>query len=180
MTRLPLLLLFPLLGSLLAQAPQRPSAPLVPPTPPVATTFADAAPDHVLFDRPRAEGPLWSMGRTWKGSFDATGFTFVPYFGAQAPRNFPLRVEPATATLGGEPLALGDGEPTADGTAVRIDRGDLVERFDLSLDAVEQTFVFTSLPHRGALSVDVRLQGEFTTTATPDGLRFTNEHGIID
>lgn len=180
MTRFPLLLSLPLLGSLLAQAPQRPSVAPVPPTPPVAASFADAAPDRVLFDRPRAEGPLWAMGRTWKGSFDATGFTFVPYFDAQAPRNFPLRVELATATLGGEPFVLGDGEPTADGTTVHIDRGGLTERFDLSLDAVEQSFVFATLPHRGALTVEVRLQGAFTTTATPGGLRFTNEHGSID
>jgi hypothetical protein len=139
-----------------------------------------AAPSRVLFDRPEADGPLWALGRAWKASFDARGLTVIPFFGSQAPRNFPLRLELLRATVGGEPLALVDGRPEADGDSVRTPRGGLTEVIATSLDQLEQSFVFNTLPRRGALAVDLRLDGEFTRSAIEGGLRFANEHGHVD
>src|SRR5260221_9558084 len=40
----------------------------------IGTTFDD--PELVLFDQPRADGPLWARGRNFKASFAADGWTF--------------------------------------------------------------------------------------------------------
>ena len=134
---------------------------------------------HVLFQS-AADGPLWAIGHDWKASFDGTGCTYVPYFGADAPRNFPLRIELAGARVGGELLALPAGTPTQHGFAVRTDRGALAEVVDLGLREVEQSFVFTSLPNRGAVTVEVRFTSELVGQPIDGGLRFSNEFGAVD
>jgi hypothetical protein len=145
-----------------------------------AELVMDGLPNDVLFDRPTADGPLWAMGHDWKASFDGSGFDYIPYFGSQAPRNFPLRVELAGAQVGGEPLALPAGRPERQGSAVRTGRGALTEVVELGVRQVEQSFVFESLPNRGAVAVDVRLDGEFASATVPGGLRFANAHGHVD
>ncbi len=169
-----------LFGALLAQdASTRRGAPPAPlPPAPTAVAF-DQLPDQVLFDQPRPAGPLWALGHTWKASVDGAGFDFIPFFGSQAPHNFPLRVRLAGATVGGEPLALPAGTPIRTGTRITTNRGSLVERLDLNLRAVEQSFVFASLPNRGAVRVDVQLGGPFEAVATPAGLRFVTAHGEV-
>lgn len=159
-----------------------PAAPDAPLSPAVAASAATAGrlPAAVLFDRPQADGPLWAVGRAWKASFDGTGCTVVPFFGAEAPRNFPLRIELARATVGGAPVDLVAGEPVATGGSVRTRRGGLTEVVATGLDSLEQSFVFDTLPNRGAIAVDVRIRGEFAASTTDDGLRFGNEFGHVD
>ncbi|MBX3463938.1 MAG: hypothetical protein KF830_12270 [Planctomycetes bacterium] len=149
--------------------------------PAVPTAVARAnRPDRVHFDRPDADGPLWAVGRAWKASFDATGFTVVPFFGAEAPRNFPLRLELTAATVGGRELALRPGTPVERDGAVHTHRGSLTEVVATGLDQLEQSFVFDALPNRGAIAVDVRIAGEFVGTPIDGGLRFANEWGHVD
>lgn len=135
--------------------------------------------NNVQFDRPLAGGSLWAIGHGWKASFDGQGFEFIPFLGSQAPRNFPLRVELDQVTIGGQALALPAGEPTQVGYSVRTQRGGVTEVIDTNLLNVEQSFVFDTLPNRGAIKVEVRLAGEFAAASTADGLRFTNEHGGV-
>lgn len=135
---------------------------------------------HVMFDRPQADGPLWAIGQSWKASFDSQGFTFIPFFGSQAPQNFPLRLELAGASVGGQALELGAAEPVRAENAVRTARGAVTEVIDLRLREVEQSFVFETLPNRGAIRVDVAIQTDLNVTAIAGGLRFANEHGNVD
>jgi hypothetical protein len=135
---------------------------------------------RVVFDRPREDEPLWGIGDGWKASFDARGLTFVPFFGSDAPRNYPLRVELTGATVGGEPLALGDGEPRLHGRTVRTARGALTEVIDAYPGSLEQSFVFERLPSRGAIAVDVRIDTELAPAVIAGGLRFANERGHVD
>lgn len=179
-----------LLTGLAAQAPPAPSAAVASPD---AGTSAPAAVDgarrealigrgidRVHFDRPTADGPLWAVGSAWKASFDPRGFTVVPFFGSEAPRNFPLRFELTRATVGGVPLSLADGEPVVDGNSVRTARGSVVEVVDTRLEQLEQSFVFGTLPNRGAIAVDVHVGSEFAVAPIADGLRFANEFGHVD
>lgn len=135
---------------------------------------------RVHFDRPTADGPLWAIGTAWKASFDATGATVIPFFGSDAPQNFPLRIELANASVGGEPLALPPGSAELRGTTVQTDRGSLTEVFDTALDSLEQSWVFDTLPNRGAITVDVQFTGDYEVAAIPGGLRFHNQHGHVD
>ncbi|MFN9331509.1 MAG: hypothetical protein ACK6D1_02815 [Planctomycetota bacterium] len=168
-----------------AQAPgvtpaMAPSAARAPAAERAADLVVEGLANEVLFDRPTADGPLWALGHTWKASFDGSGFEYIPFFGSQAPRNFPLRVELTGAQVGGEPLALPAGRPERQGFAVRTGRGALTEVVELGVRQVEQSFVFESLPNRGAVAVDVRLDGEFASATVPGGLRFANAHGHVD
>ncbi len=135
---------------------------------------------RVLFDRPESDGPIWACGNEWKASFDATGFTTIPFFGSLAPRNFPVRFELDHATVGGTPIALADGEPVVSGNRIRTSRGDCTEVIDTDLDRIEQSFVFDTLPHRGAITVDIRVTTELAVSTLDDGIRFGNEFGHFD
>jgi hypothetical protein len=139
-----------------------------------------AGPTRVLFDRPRDDGPWWAIGASWKASFDRGGFTFVPFFGSQAPQNHPLRVEVAAASIGGTPLAVGQGEPVVADGQVRTPRGPFVEVVDTRLDHVEQSFVFDRLPSRGAITVDVRITTDLVAATIENGVRFANDLGHVD
>ncbi|MBL8751351.1 MAG: hypothetical protein JNK78_19495 [Planctomycetes bacterium] len=136
---------------------------------------------RVVFDRPRADGPLWACGNAWKASFDGHGFTTIPFFGSKAPHNFPLRLEVAAATVGGETLLLGEGQPETVGPQVVTRRSAFTEVIDARLDSLEQSFVFDHLPNRGAIAVDVRIGGDGYEPSTIDGgLRFSTEFGHVD
>ena len=135
---------------------------------------------RVLFDRPETGGPLWALGTAWKGSFDGTGFTAIPYFGTNAPRNFPMRFELAQATVGGAALPLQAGSPVENAGTVRTARGSLTEVVETRLETLEQSFVFDTLPSRGAIAVDVRITGELQPSLLDNGVRFANEFGHLD
>jgi hypothetical protein len=173
------LLTLALASSLPAQAP-RPGLPALPVTTTSPVASSAAVDPQLHFDDQAADGSLWVLGTTYKANFDGRGFDYVPFLGSAAPRNFPLRVELLTATAGGQPLALRDGAPSRQRHRVATDRGPLTEVVDLALDQVEQSFVFATLPNRGAVAVEVRLSGEFEPAALTDGLRFANAHGAVD
>ncbi|MBL8723395.1 MAG: hypothetical protein JNK49_05080 [Planctomycetes bacterium] len=137
-------------------------------------------PTAVAFDQPEANGPLWAIGGTWKARFDGLGFDFVPFFGSEAPQNFPLRVELQAARIGGIALPLHRGQVERHGAAIHTARGPLVEVVDTAMDQIEQSWVFAELPQRAAVVVDVRLAGAFAASRTERGLRFTNDHGSVD
>ena len=142
--------------------------------------LGNQATDRVHFDQPHRDGSLWALGRSWKASFDQTGSTVIPFFGSLAPRNFPLRLEVARASVGGKPLTLTTGQPSVTGTTVRTNRGAFVEVLATEPDSIEQSFVFTELPNRNAIAVDVRIETELTPSVIEGGLRFANEYGHVD
>jgi hypothetical protein len=135
---------------------------------------------RVHFDRPMADGPLWAIGNRWKARFDPTGVQVIPFFGSHAPRNFPLDVSLAGATVGELPLELVAGAPTQVGDEVRTHRGSLTEVVATSLDALEQSWVFDQLPARDTITVDVQMSGDYRVSPIDGGLRFANEHGHVD
>lgn len=163
-----------LLCSLPAQ--EMPSRRDLPPSVPAAAISPAA---EVLFDRPVVGGPLWAMGHDWKASFDGRGLTFIPFFGSDAPRNFPVRVEVTRATVGEQALAMTDGEPIATGNTVRTERGGFTELVHTDLRAVEQSWVFATLPVRGAIVVELSMASELAASPTADGLVFQNEFGSV-
>ena len=141
---------------------------------------APANVSRVHVDRPMADGPLWAIGTAWKASFDGDGMTVTPFFGSLAPRNFPLRVDLASVKVGDTTLPLPSGEPTYRGNDVRTFRGSVTEVVTLSLEQLEQSWVFDALPAREAIVAEVRMSGEYSVSLLEQGLRFSNEHGRID
>lgn len=138
------------------------------------------APDRLLFDVD-VHGSQWVLGRTYKASLGATGFTYVPFLGSDAPRNEPVGFRLAGAEVGDEVLDLG-GAPRArrDGSVLSLDRGPVEVRYHCAMDAVEQVFVLDPRTFDG----DVRLRIEVTSRSTMQphegGLRFTGDRGWTD
>lgn len=134
--------------------------------------------DRVVFDAP-GDGSLWAVGRTYKASFDRQGFTYVPFLGSDAPRNFPVQFKLREVTIGGKAV-----EFDAQAPAVRQDqrvsfaRGVVREIYDLALEQVEQTFVVDSaLP--GDVTLDLEVVSELGEDAERPGVQFHNQFGTV-
>ncbi len=163
-------------GMAQSRVPQLP--PTAPEAPAAAAALRQGLPPKVLFDRPRGTD-VWAIGHDWKAGFDGRGVTYIPFFGSEAPQNFPLRFELAEVRVGAERLALPAGTPREQAGTVATDRGALVETVATTTDVVEQSFVFHELPNRGAIHVDLAVQTSLQATVLAEGLRFANEFGAV-
>jgi hypothetical protein len=143
----------------------------------LALRAAFADPDFVLFDQPQADGPLWTVGRNFKASFDRDGVTFFGFPKPEAPSMQALRFTVAGATVGGSPLAVEPGAPVRTDRRVEWSRGGLIETIDVAGHGIEQTFTFPRLPRRGELAVEIAVDTWLTASASTDGIRF---HGPYD
>lgn len=138
---------------------------------------ARRAPVHVADG---ADGRTWVSGDTYKASFGRDGFTYVPFLGSDAPRNYPVRFVLDGVQVGGKQVAFAsDVTPVIQGHRVVFDRGVIQEIYDLAADGVEQTFVVTDSA-TGDVTVAMRVDGELREDAARDGLQFVNERGGVD
>src|SRR5688572_24032247 len=114
------------------------------------------------------DGAVWVLGRNYKARIDARGLTFVPFLGSRAPRNFPVSLSLASATIGAQDLPLHfQAQPVREGQRIWVDHGSITEVFDVAADSIEQSFVV----HRGAAlgELDVRLDVETDMRQTMNG-----------
>ncbi len=137
-----------------------------------------AMPEQVVHDV-AADGTLWAHGTTWKGHFDDHSFTFIPFLGSEAPRNYPLTLRLAAVQSGAEHLRVQATPPMRTGQQIRADRGACIEQFDLQPAAVEQSWVFTTLPTRGDLRLSLDATTELRGEDLGAGLAFHGPHGGI-
>lgn len=138
--------------------------------------LVDAA-DRVFVDCPRA-GQVWVAGRGYKAGFNADGLTIVTTPGSTIPgQRFAARL--ASIEVGGLPLPLTAARVTATDHAVDLDHGKVVERYLLTPDHVEQTFVFATLPRRGAIeiTVEVNTEADVRVEETATAFAFTDAAG---
>ncbi|MEL6713212.1 MAG: hypothetical protein AAFP86_05525 [Planctomycetota bacterium] len=105
------------------------------------------------------DGALWVRGDSYKAAAAPEGFTFVPFLGSDAERNWPLELRLRSATVGGEPLPLnGRAEVARRGERVTLDRGPVDVHYDLAPDAVEQLFTFDAAGLRGAIVLELDVE----------------------
>jgi hypothetical protein len=138
--------------------------------------------DHERLYFDQVDGTVWVRGRDWKASFDGAGSTLIPIFGADAPRNYPIAFHVLGAQRGAAPLALGEPAITrASDTRVELDRGALVEGYEMTPGTVEQTFRFAALPATPSdLVVRVGFETELSPSHAADGgIDFANEFGRV-
>lgn len=154
-----------------------------------SSTIGDARRAVPVFDAPALDFPLydvdehgsvWVRGASYKASFGEHGATFVPALGARAPRNFPLTFTLDSVTCGGDALAF-DARAAArrDGDVVAFERGAFVEEYAISAGAIEQRFVFDTLPSRGEIVVSIDVASELESRADADGFHFENALGGV-
>lgn len=146
--------------------------------PPAASPFG-----RVHVDRPDPDQPtVWIRGDRYKASIDGEACTFVPFLGATAPRNQPLRLTVQTVRVGRTALDLTPSGVEVDGDRVTVRRADLAEVYDARLDHLQQSFRFDRLPDgRGDLAIVLATTGELAGSldADGDGVWFTGELGDI-
>ncbi len=160
-----------------SQSPQAAPALLAsdPSLPPAAIGSAAlmAERDRLHFDEV-AGGSQWVRGRTYKASAGADGFTYIPFLGSDAPRNFPVRFELDRASIGGEALELAPGGAVhRDGMRFVLDRGPVEVRYDLGLDCVEQSFAVEAAGADGDMELVLAVTSELG--GVPDGGQFRFE-----
>lgn len=136
------------------------------------------AAEHVLFDAP-GDGRLWAVGSTYKASFGADGFVYVPFFGSDAPRNYPVRFVLRSVRVGGRDLEFrAEATATRHGATVTFDRGLVREVYDLTLTGVEQTFEVDGTL-AGDVDVELDVVSDLTEDATRAGVQFGNHLGHV-
>lgn len=137
-------------------------------TPPLGLHLRDAAALQ------RLDGELHGLGNDFKAAFRSDSVEFTPALGRRAERNFPVTLRTTSIGRGDELANVADAAPVANERRVTYDRGDVVERHDVSARGIEQSFVFEHLP-RGVGDLVVRIA---VTTDLPlarvgaDGVRF--------
>jgi hypothetical protein len=150
------------------------------PTLPSAARAARQLLDQVLFQHDEA-GVLWARGATYKASFDVQGATYIPSLGAHAPRNFPVRLALASASVGAQVLPFDvNGDVARADQRVTIERGTIREIYDLGVDSMEQSFEIASRPAAaGDLTLEIAIESELAGSERADGFEFSNEHGAV-
>lgn len=118
------------------------------------------------------DGELQGVGDRYKVRFDDLGFELTPMLGSAAPRNVPVSFQLESIGRGGTHAPLRSGTPKWSDLRVEYDRGAAIERYDVGVDAMEQSFVFARRPAGdGDLIVRGRMHTDLVVTATESGLR---------
>lgn len=152
---------------------------------PLSTTALAADATRLPFDRvlhaaaDPDTGTLWAGGRDWKASFGRSGFTFVPFLGADAERNHPVAFLVAAVAVGGRPVPIdGNASPSRDGDRVTFDRGALREIYDLTAAHVAQSFVLDTAP-AGDVDIELRVTTDLVASTARSGLQWVNDRGGV-
>lgn len=128
------------------------------------------------------DGTIWVRGNTYKASFGRASTSYVPFLGSDAPRNFPVDLRVVGLTVCGVEQDYDCGaQPVVDagGTSISYDRGAFTERYLISPNGIEQTFVFDELAQRGEIVATIGVDTAFERRSDADGFRFENEHGHV-
>lgn len=132
---------------------------------------------RVLFDAP-GDGRVWARGATYKASFGTEGFVYVPDFGSEAPRNYPVHFVLRAVRLAGREVGFAPAAvPVRTGDRIAFDRGAVREVYDLGTEQVEQTFLVDV--GAGDLEVEIEVRSDLHEDGSREGLQFGNELGLV-
>jgi hypothetical protein len=117
------------------------------------------------------DGELWGGGENYKVRFLDEGIEFTPALGERAPRNYPVRLRLVSIGRDRATKHLAVAAPRVQDLRVEYDRGAAIERYDVGIDHLEQSFVFAARPAgRGDLVVRIALDSELAVSRAGDGL----------
>jgi hypothetical protein len=124
------------------------------------------------------EREIYAMGTTYKAIVSREQFTYVPFFGANAPQNYPVALSLSAVQMGSVAAPLTRATLRQDGDAVSVTHGTLEERYEFGADRVEQKFVVDT-PFIGDLTLTLRVDTELQGDRDDQGLRFRNTLGSV-
>lgn len=144
---------------------------------PLAPSHRIALAERFAVVQREADG-LFGLGAHYRARFAPDQVEFLP--AADAPASLlQIVLQPLAVGRGNARQPLAAAEPREQGTAVRYDRGNVVEVYDVRPQGMEQSFVFRELPAgSGDLVVDLRLATALPLLrSTRDQLEFGIEQG---
>lgn len=140
---------------------------------------------HAVVHQDFVNGVHWARGRTYKAKASSEGFTYIPFFGSNAPRTWPVQFQLASIERDGVELKLSDHAAVRrEGSRWILDRGDVEVWYDLDVEQVEQSFAFAAPDGAGdvTLRLDVSTELEVrgpSAQGASDSLEFTGEFGHL-
>lgn len=138
--------------------------------------LAASRPTQVFFQE--TGDTIWARGLTYKASVAADGFTYIPFLGSDAPRNWPIRFHVTSVTIGGHELVLTEAEVRLSGARFELDRGAMTVRYDLGVESVEQSFALDGVAGTDAdLVVRVAVDTDLATRVHGAGFAFEGPDG---
>ena len=154
------------------------ASPETPPAPDL-TRLGSAGPGR-LYHGTEEDGSPAALAATYKARFGPEGAVYTPFLGSEAPRNHPIAFRVASASIGGVPIPFdADARAARVADAILYQRGGLVEVYDLGPDAIEQRFVFDTLPGTGELVVRVSAVTDLVVREVEDGFHFESDLGAV-
>ncbi len=120
------------------------------------------------------DGDVVAAGAAYKATFRDGAFEYVPALGTRVETNLPWSFRLTSIRRGITQLLDGTvpvAGPTVDGDRVSWLRGDVVERYDVRAEGIEQSFVFPTRPEGAG---DLVVTGHVVTdlVPAPDGARW--------
>lgn len=126
----------------------------------------------------------WAAGASYKVEFLQDGVRFVPYLGAEHPRNESWRWRTVRVARGGADLLPPAALTTRRNSAFRFEyaRPGWVERYDVLDQGLEQSFLFEHAPAgRGELVISGGVEGSLRAVDSPpayEELAFADRDGV--
>jgi hypothetical protein len=133
--------------------------------------------DMVLHDE--QDGARWVLGRNYKFCLTPDDATFIPFFGSEAPRNFPLTLRLTSLRRGEQELAIAAKTTSRRGDQLWVDRAAVREVYDVAMDHVAQSFVVEGHGGSGDLVVEQSVTSELVGERSAAGIAFRGEHGVV-
>ncbi|MDF1837218.1 MAG: hypothetical protein P1V35_05065 [Planctomycetota bacterium] len=122
----------------------------------------------------------WALGRSYKAQADASGFTYMPFLGSQAPKTYGVSMRLTSATLGGDPIHLeADAHVERQADRLVLDRGPIDVWYDLDLESVEQSFALEVSGIDAELVLTIDVQSELALTQRASGIAYLNDLGGV-
>ncbi len=118
--------------------------------------------------------------RSFKAEFRADGATYIPFCGSAAPQNHPLSFRIQDIRAGEQPVAFSSSVLAGlQGRTVRYERGGVTETYQIGLDSLEQTFVFSSLPAAGDLVLQLGVTTELEAGYDGGAIVYRSSDGSV-
>ena len=134
--------------------------------------------DQMLYDLQGTDH--WAMGKLYKARANQDGFCFMPFLGSDAPKTYEWSVRLDSSALGGETIALtAQAQTTREGDRITLDRGPIQVWYDMSLDAVEQSFAMDRGGVDGDWILNLAVESELAFEPLADGVGYFNELGGV-
>ncbi len=126
----------------------------------------------------------WVRGRSFKARAARGGFTYVPFLGSSASRNYPVRFRLESVAIANEHVPLTRGaEVTREGDRFVLDRGFVLATYDIALEQVEQSFIIdrpaASVGKPGDLVLTLGVETDLEARPLGTGFTFDGPEGSV-